>query len=622
MFAYRKEKNMILNQEQKIAVEEDGNILVIAGAGSGKTRVLTERVKRLLQKGINPNRIMTVTFTNKAANEMKERIQNDQIKVGTFHNFAIAELAYLFKTKKGKIDENFSVIDEEDSKKLIKNICSSYKEQIGSSGWKEIYYFIKNCKTFGYTPSIPNYSNDVKQRFNSKMSYEMAQVSEKVFKRYQDILLSNNQLDYDDILLYFNAYCRLGILKTDIDYILIDEAQDMNAIQLEMINNIRKPSTIIFAVGDADQAIYKWRGSDSSFFVKELFKNVEHKVVNLSINYRSGEEILNCANNTIKNNKEEYYRSSLKTLNNEETEVVINSYNSDTGENNALCEKIAMLDSLDSSVILYRSATVLPSLKKTLDSCGIPYFLPEDSIGVYEEKNVKLLLKYLRLLIDQTNNLNLFDILNDGKVCPSSSLKKIKEKIYEGDNFNLFEILDDRKEMISLGVGSTHMMLLTGFSMKIKKLLNIVKNPQNVYEFVVEFANSLGIYDSNVEMVLLPLKEFVSNDVIESIKEFLKIVSTEIREKNSKIKSKEGCISVMTCHQAKGLEFDNVFVIGVEEGIFPVNENELEDDRRLLFVAITRAKNYLSISCSKNRMIYGEFKHTGPSKLFLELKKD
>ena len=616
---------MNLNEDQIKAINTEGNVLVVAGAGSGKTTVLTERVKMLLNKGVNPNRIMTVTFTNKASYEMKNRINNDLIRIGTFHTFAINELRYLYSNFSGKLKKNFTIIDEEDSKKLIQNIVTSSYPDLDKKIYKEIYNCIKMAKTFGYTKTIKDRNEDVWEEVTSKMNIDKT-VLDKVFAKYQKILQYNNQMDFDDVLLYFNEYCRLGFIKTDIDYILIDEAQDMNRIQFDMINLIRKPTTTVFAVGDADQTIYSWRGSDSNFFIEKLFQNQEYTLIELKKNYRSGSKILDSANSLIENNKSYFPRTNLSSGKNDDeikAKVSIGTFPSGQSEMEALAEKLLMQDSLNSTVILYRSSVLLPSIKKMLNDADIPYFLPEETIQLFETPMCKLALKAINLLIDDANNLNVLNFITDAKVCGPKVLKEIKKKVYNAEeNFWLYGKFTSG-EIDSITTDSVSQINLKTLHYKVEKARSqMVANVLSVYDLLVDYLTRLNCFNEDVSTMLLPLKDVpCSSDSNQAISLFLNDVYSQIREKNAfKETEQDGKVSVMTLHQSKGLEFDNVYIVGVDNTIFPKNDAECEEDRRLLFVGMTRARKNLSISCAYGRLFYGTFFKTGPSKLIKEIK--
>jgi DNA helicase II / ATP-dependent DNA helicase PcrA len=613
-----------LNDYQKEAVVyNEGPLLILAGAGSGKTRVLTNRVAYLIEeKNINPYNILAITFTNKAATEMKERIYSLvgekalDILISTFHSFGLkivrenhSLLGY---------NSNFIIMDSDDSLSVIKKILKDL-----------------NLDPKMYNPSnIKNKISGAKNELVGPIEYEKYANSEfekivlKVYKKYHDILIKNNSVDFDDLLILpiklFNEYPNvLKKYQERFKYILIDEYQDTNEAQYLLSKMISAKYKNICVVGDNDQSIYSWRGANYKNILNFESDYKDTKVILLEENYRSTKNILNAANKVIKNNK---YRKDKNLWSNNEDGLKIKYYRSydERDEAHYVLTQIkkAVKNGIpyDEIAVLYRTNAQSRIMEEELLRENLPFKIV-GSFYFYNRKEIKDLISYLRLIHNEKDNVSLSRIINIPKRGIGNKTLENLAKKADQENKSIYEIIDSGKEL--------------EFKQLIDELKQIKENV-TLTELVDHILNKTGIKDElekektleadirleNLEEFKSITKNFEDKKGIIALDEFLMEITLVSDITEHKYEGNQ--ISLMTMHGVKGLEFNLVFIIGLEEGIFPhinalMDNNELEEERRLCYVAITRAKKELHFVNARRRTLYGKEQVNPPSRFIEEV---
>lgn len=611
-----------LNDKQKEAVLYiNGPMLVLAGAGSGKTKVLTNRIANLIDNGISPANILAITFTNKAAKEMKDRvfnlIGNDayMIQISTFHSLGLKILKENYE--KLGYDKNFVVIDSDDALTVIKKIMKDMN-------LSPQYYNAKNIRN--KISSAKNELMDLQSFAN--LEYDKNVV--KVYEKYLEKLKLNNSVDFDDLLILpirlFREYPSvLESYQERYKYILIDEYQDTNECQYIFSKMLAKKYKNIFVVGDNDQAIYAFRGANYKNILNFEKDYPDCKTILLEENYRSTKTILNAANSVIRNNK--LRKDKNLWSNNEEGELI--KYIRTDGEKEEadyVAKEIKKLisegvDPVDIAV-LYRTNAQSRVMEEACLKNNIPYKII-GSFYFYNRKEIKDLICYLRLINNYKDDVSLLRVINVPK-------RKIGEKTIDNisnvalvNNSCLFDAINSGKELefknliLDLkekceNLSLTEMVELVLAKSGIKQELENEKSLDSEIrlENLEEFKSITKNYEE--EYGVISLDDFLNE---------ISLVSdmSEHQDGNNKV-------SLMTVHSVKGLEFDDVFVIGMEEGIFPhynaINEgtnSAIEEERRLCYVAITRAKKKLWLLNAKKRMLFGNTQVNPPSRFMDEI---
>ena len=627
----------LLNDVQKKAVKKTfGSILVLAGAGSGKTRVLTYRVLHILfNKFANPSQILAVTFTNKAANEMKTRIASminlpiDRMWVGTFHSLALRILRKNYEEV--GLKKNFLIIDTDDQLKLIKNICEYQKINTKEISPKFFLNAIDNLKNKGIT--IDNLKVNKYRKHDEELR--------KVYSTYQIELLRLNSVDFGDLILHCITIFKknIKILKTYqnlFKFILVDEYQDINPIQQMWIHFLYQGNKNIFCVGDDDQSIYSWRGADVDNLLnfKNNFLNAE--VIRLEQNYRSTKNILNCASTLISKNKGRFGKE-LWSDNEEGEKISIHGFWETKEESIYVSDSIENLIknkvSLSNISILFRVSAHTRSFEERLINLGLPYKII-GGLRFYERKEIKDIIAYLRLVNNLSDDLAFERIINVPKRgIGKTTLQKINSNA-RLNNISLFE----SAQQINFKINSKAKSEIYIFIENILKWKKTLKNFNHI-ELAKVIIEDSGYMDYlKKEQLNSSNPENLSridniNEFIESLKDFqnlegfLEHVSL-VMENISNTSS--DTLTLMTMHAAKGLEFDYVFLAGWEEGVFPsqrsIEENGnkgLEEERRLAYVALTRAKKKINITyVNQNRYSYNTHDYNLPSRFISELPED
>ena len=613
---------MTLNDRQLEAVNhKEGPCLVLAGAGSGKTRVLTERIIKLIDDGISPYNILAITFTNKAAKEMKERVEaklgslSDSIFIGTFHSFGLRILRENYR--ECGYSSNITILDTDDAKSLIKRIIKEMDLDPRDYDIKHIINRISSSKNDGVTPS----------EFKRLFLREDDQIIGVVYEKYLQLLKENNSVDFDDLLLKPVELLKhnpevLDKYQERFQYILVDEYQDTNSIQYELCKLLAKKYNNIFVVGDANQSIYSWRNADYRNILnfEKDYKNA--KVILLEENYRSTGTILDAANSVIRHNTEGK-KLKLWTSEDDGEKVDYIRVEDELKEADYVVNKIKDMVSLGYSyedfAVLYRTNAQSRVVEDAFLRENIPYNII-GSYYFYSRKEIKDLIAYLNVIYNPSDSVSLERIINEPKrgigaktisnLMEESTINGIPmfEAIKEGKELEfkklILELIEDSKGM-SLSELIEDVLVKTGLRAYYENEKSIESDTkvENLNEFksiAVSFEEN-GIYD------------------LQTFLESVMLVSDRGQYKDDTDK-----VNVMTLHSAKGLEFKVVFILGLEEGIFPHNRSfeslsELEEERRLMYVGITRAKKKLYLLSARNRMIFGKSSSTVESRFIKEI---
>ena len=617
-----------LNDRQKEAVlYGDGPLLILAGAGSGKTSVLTKRVAYLIkERNVSPSNIVAITFTNKAAKEMKERIIKEvgkegyDIQISTFHSFGLRIIRENYE--KLGYEKNFTIIDSDDSLTVVKKIL----KEMGIDSTRFNPKFIKNqissCKNEMVTP----------EKYKNLVNDELSDITYKVYKKYQDTLLRNNSLDFDDLLIkpieLFNKYKEvLENYQELFKYVFIDEYQDTNEAQYILSKMISAKYKNICVVGDDAQSIYSWRGANFKNILnfEKDYKNT--KVILLEQNYRSTKTILNAANSVIKNNINKKDKN-LWTDNSIGEKIKYVRTNDEKDEASYVTREIRNLVnngvSLDDIAVLYRTNAQSRTIEEGFLNSNIPYRIV-GAFAFYSRKEIKDLLAYLKLIYNTKDDVSLMRIINYPK-------RKIGAKTIE--NLSMDAVLNGTSmfDVISSGKELEFKKLILEMKEKSEVLsltetIDMVLDKSGIKsELESEHTLEADIRLENLNEFKSITKTFEEESGIASLEDFLNEVSL-VSDVNDQKNDNSPKVTLMTIHAVKGLEYKYVFVIGMEENIFPhINSCEedggIEEERRLCYVAITRAKEKLYLVNALRRMLYGKTSVNMPSRFINEIDKD
>lgn len=604
-----------LNPQQEIAAyDTEGAVLVIAGAGSGKTRVLTARIAYLISKGVPESNILAITFTNKAAKEMSERLNEAlggacYVWTSTFHSFCARILRY--DGDKIGYEKNFSIYTETESERVIKDFLKSKGLDVKGNTATLLFHISKaktaNLKPLEYFDFI---KNDV---------YESDLILE-AYTYYENTLKSNNALDFDDLLiktveLFETSKATLEKYSSRFRYINVDEFQDTNSIQLKLVLLLSSYHKNVFVVGDEDQSIYSWRGAEIRNILDFKSHFPDAKIYKLEQNYRSTTPILNCANNVIKHN----YRRQEKVLwTDKKTGEDVFYYEAPTDRDEATFVARKIYQLFNSGVnyrdiaVLMRANSLSRVIEETFKLHSIPYKV-YGGFKFYDRKEIKDFISYLRMAVNPfDNDAILRNINNPARGIGDTTVNKLKAYA-AANSMNLFSALS---EIDKSGLPSAAISKLKGFyeilSDLIQKSSEMVATAFSKYVlFKSGFLDVLshGTDDDlnrleNMKELVSSIEEFVKTNQGASISEYLQSVSLL---SDTDEMTDDNLVTVATIHAVKGLEFDNVFIIACEENIFPSAMSEdIEEERRLMYVAVTRAKERLFVSWSKTRFRFNE----------------
>ncbi len=625
-----------LNEAQIQAVTYlNGPLLIVAGAGSGKTKVLTSRIAHIIKaKKAYPNQILAVTFTNKAAKEMQSRVSSilgagatGLSWLGTFHSICAKLLRK--HASAVKLNSNFTIIDTDDQIRLIKNICKAENIDIKELSPRYVLAIIDKWKNRG------QYPNDV--IINKKDIYEKTILP--VYKIYQKKLTDLNACDFGDLILHVvkifekNTDIR-EIYSKNFKYILVDEYQDTNYIQSKWLNLLAEKNKNLCCVGDDDQSIYSWRGAEIKNFLEfdKIYENT--KVIRLEQNYRSTQNILSVASQLISNNQNRVGKTLKATL--EDGDLInLNCYKN--GKDEAIgvsdeIEKIKKKYSLNNIAILVRAIFQTREFEERFLKIGLPYRILGGT-KFYERAEIKDCVAYLRLIHQHKDDLAFERIVNNPKrSIGDSTLKQIHEfakKNKSSLEFASRKMIEQNlvKPKTKLGL-SLFLNLLSKWRKDLEnKKINHVKLLQITLDesgYSAMLKNKKDVENENrlenIKELLSAMKEF---DNLENFLEHVSLATAIDQDWDGQK------VNMMTMHAAKGLEFDVVFLPGWEEGLFPnqksveeKGQNGLEEERRLAYVGITRAKKKAIVSFSMNRFYQGDWVDSMASRFIDELPND
>ena len=627
-----------LNDKQKEAVlATEGPCLVIAGAGSGKTKVLTHKIAYEIANGVRPWNILAITFTNKAANEMKERIEKligDAAKdlwMGTFHSICVKILRRYIDRVGYKTD--FVIFDTSDQKTLIKECIKTLKVDDKLFTDRGVLTEISNGKNEMLEPKAygVKYAGDFRREKIAEL-YEL----------YQQKLKENNALDFDDII---NLTIKILTENPDVldyytekfQYVLVDEYQDTNKAQFMLVSMLASKYGNITAVGDNDQGIYSFRGADISNILNFERDFPGTKIIKLEQNYRCTGNILKAANAVIKHNENKYDKK-LWTQNEEGKIPCIYNGEDEYDEARYIVEQIEHLKREEyyknsDFVVLYRMNAQSRAIEDILMREGLPYKVI-GGLKFYERKEIKDIIAYLRLIHNTADNLSLKRIINEPKRgIGKTSLDRVQE-ISENSGIPMYEIIKDAEkyELSRVYAYSREFIEQIEYLREQKdkiKISDLIKETLNKtgYTKALELENSVEAETriENLEEFLTVAIEFEEQEADNTLAEFLENIT--LSSDIDGMEDQEDSVTLMTLHSAKGLEFPVVFLVGMEEGIFPgyksIGEPQaLEEERRLFYVGITRAKQYLYLTCAKHRTIFGATSYNQVSRFVQEIPEE
>ena len=606
-----------LNKNQKNAVEKIGlPVLVFAGAGSGKTRVLTYKIAYLINEiGLPPENILAVTFTNKAAQEMKSRVFElvdkdiSGINIGTFHSISASILRREIHLL--GYSNSFTIYDQQDSRSLVKKVMKNLDLDLKQIEPKSIQIRISNAKN---SLQSVDYFKNFTDNFSDKKFYE-------IYKSYQEELKKCDSLDFDDLLLLplklFKEFPdRLEKYRDKFQYVLVDEYQDTNKPQFEFIYSLSHKHKNIFVVGDDDQSIYGWRGADISNILNFREAFGESHIEKLEQNYRSTNNILQAAWSVVSKNTN---RSDKKLWTENGSGELINLIESfdDRHEAKQIYSKVlSFKDNLNQVAILYRTNSQSRIIEDRLRVGGIPYQII-GGVKFYDRKEIKDILAYIRFLVNSNDSISFDRVINfPPRGIGNTTVSRINEyynqssKSYIEALNNLDKIKLGQKQKSSI---KDFLKVISGYQLKL--------NNEKGSEIVKSLISDLKIDNyylkqktddaidrwNNIQEFINGIQEYEINNPSSNLVDYLEEVSllTDIDKWNDS----ENKVTLMTVHSSKGLEFDNIIIAGLEDGLFPIirtfEDDNIEEERRLFYVALTRAKKVVNISYAKSRRQFG-----------------
>ena len=622
-----------LNEMQKKAVlQTEGPVMVMAGAGSGKTRVLTHRIAHLIDLGIAPSSILAVTFTNKAAREMKERVEKltgintRYMWVSTFHSFCAKFLRIEMKGFYGYTND-FIIIDEDDSVKIIREILKEFKLDIKEYKPALIKSYISKEKNReGVTFKDP----DFERVYNSCKN------------RYNERLLKENLLDFDDLITITIELLKdrpetLEKYQYKFQYIMVDEFQDTNIVQYELMKMLAFRHKNIFVVGDQDQSIYSFRGAKIENIDHFLRDFLGTETILLEENYRSTNAILKLANKVIDNN-ENRIKKNLYTNNKADNKPIYYRASSSFDEVMYVVDKIKEFKRIgykySDFAILYRMNSLSRQFEDIFLRYQIPYVI-YGGLSFFERKEIKDMVAYLRLILNHDDDFSFRRIVNEPKRKIGNAIIDRLVEIQNINNISLFDSIDHFK---ATGIGYNNLLTFKETIIKLGEYLNDESEPlEKMIDHILDKTGYLKMLQAeedegevrldNVRELKTVLKEafeFHEKSKPYALQQLLSDLAlrTDVDNKNEE----DDCVKLMTYHQSKGLEYRFVFMVALEQGIFPsancFSYKELEEERRICYVGITRAKERLYLTNASSRYLYGSFSNQAPSCYIKEMGYD
>ncbi|MDD3303740.1 MAG: DNA helicase PcrA [Clostridia bacterium] len=628
-----------LNEKQReAAMYVDGPLLILAGAGSGKTRTLTYKMAYLLEEGfVKPWEILAITFTNKAAKEMKSRVESligengNDIWLGTFHSICVR----ILKREISLIgySSDFNIFDDLDKEKVIKEVLKKLNIDDKVYPVSLIKYEISSAKD-----KMIDY---IKYRNNAVGDFRKEKIAD-VYEMYQKTLKQNNALDFDDILMltvqiFIENPDRLEYYQNKFKYILVDEYQDTNKVQFILISLLAAAHGKICVVGDESQSIYGFRGADIANILNFEKEYPNAKVVKLEENYRSTQNILNAANGVIKNNQSKIDKK-LWTGNGEGQKICYRTLPNEYEEVEFVVEKIDEACKKEKKTysdfaVLFRTNAQARVLEEVFMRNGTPYRLI-GGLKFYSRKEIKDLASYLKLIQNTNDNISLKRIINEPKRGIGDTALDKLDAIATEQNVSIFEVMQDSNNLVGIRSAGNIMM----FREMINEIISL-KNEMKISDLMKTILKKSGYEDmlnaedsKESEMRFENLMEFIGvamefeNEMADAtLADFLDSIA--LVSDVDKLDESTEAVTLMTMHSAKGLEFDEVFLVGMEDGLFPskrsIDEVDgIEEERRLCYVGITRAKERLYITNASKRTLYGSTTYTMPSRFIDEIDEE
>ena len=631
--------NETLNKQQLIAVNcNEGNKLVLAGAGSGKTRVLTYRVAKLIKDfNIRPSDIMALTFTNKASREMKERLESilrissQGLWFGTFHG--ICRRILKIHWREAELSERFTILDSQDQVRLVKRIIKTNNLDDKLYDAKSVQSFINRKKDKGIRSNKINDKDD--------------EIYILIYKEYESILKQTHSVDFADLIL--KTYELLSDNKNILSYyvkrfkhIMVDEFQDTNLLQFKLLKLLNNNTGSMYAVGDDDQSIYGWRGALSKNIKNYTDQFLDVEIFKLEQNYRSTDKILSVANSLITHNKNRLGKELWTKSNRGDQVKIFEAYNNDE-ESAFIVDKIKMLErdgyKKSEIAILYRNNFLSRRLEEELNGRGMPYVI-YGGFRFFERAEIKDMVAYLRIIVNPDDDAAFERTINNPPRGIGQKTIDIIRNIAKENNLSLWRTIKLFENVASKDITPRVKSALSNYINiieNISKCLNELSLDQILIRIYKD--SNLKVYFSeqkgeesiskqeNIEELFVTAENFIKNNIDSEniIDDFLDNAALEAGDYQSKLD--EDPIQLMTIHSAKGLEFPVVFLTGLEEGIFP-NENRnsgndfLEEERRLCYVAITRAMKLLYITYANARYLHGSYNYLMPSRFISEIPSE
>jgi DNA helicase-2/ATP-dependent DNA helicase PcrA len=628
-----------LNPEQKEAVEYSGGpLLIFAGAGSGKTRVVTYRIARLMQSGVSPMRIFAVTFTNKASREMRERVEalvGESAKgmwIGTFHSLFARILR--IDGKHIGIDPRFTIYDDSDQISLVRDILKRMGLDDKAIQPRAVLSEISRAKEKLQSP----------EKFKTLATGFFEQTAAKAYKTYQELLFKAGALDFDDILYFVHRLfdqCPEVLEKYQERFLhlMVDEYQDVNFAQYEVVHQLAAKHRNIVVVGDDDQSIYAWRGADVSLILKFASDYPDAKVVKLERNYRSTKNILSAANEIIKRNRSRADKS-LWTENEEGERIVISLAGTERDESAMIADHIerevrSNRRNFKDFAVLYRTNAQSRVLEESFLQRRTPHLLVGGQ-RFYDRKEIKDMIAYLRLVVNPRDDVSFRRVINLPARGLGSTTLALLDKFAVDHGTALMEATSDQEFQASVSS-----KVATSF----RSFLAVVDMAREIAEntYVTPILTSLLAQSGYMDA----LKQERTDEALgrlENLQEMVNVTAEYDREAEDRslsgflesvalvadVDSLSGngdAVTLMTLHSAKGLEFPVVFIAGLEEGIFPHSrslnsDTEIEEERRLAYVGMTRARQELHLYHAKRRSVFGTPNFNPPSRFLLDIPRN
>jgi DNA helicase-2/ATP-dependent DNA helicase PcrA len=626
-----------LNDKQKEAVlTKNGPLIIIAGAGSGKTKVITQRIAHLLATGVKPWNILALTFTNKAAKELKSRIARivgeeiaEKVWAGTFHSI----FARILRIEAEEIGftSSFTIFDADDQLSAIKNVMNILLIAQQTTPPQQVRSKISAAK---------NQMIDV-DTFKQNAKSTLDKQTGLIFETYEKYLKDNNAMDFDDLLLNTiklleKSQAVLSKYQERFRYILVDEYQDTNRAQYRVVNLLAKAHQNICVVGDDAQSIYKWRGADIRNILDFERDYPYTKIVKLEQNYRSTKNILKAADSVIKNNKNQLPKDLwTDNIEGEKVEVIACADERDEANKIISLIKSSIVGDLSYKdfAVLYRTNAQALALENALRTANIPYVVV-GGLSFFKRKEIKDITAYFRLLINKKDNEALQRVINEPpRGIGNTTMQYVRDYAIKKE-ISLYEAFSEAEQITGLQQRAvTAIKKFTEFV----ETYSAFENVEDVADYLSQFIEATGLTEmyrelgtddandrwNNIQQVISDISIYFKTNTNANLVEYIQQIAlmSDYDEKNTSSDQ----ITIMTLHTAKGLEYNTVFLAGLEHGLFPMvrdKDDDIEEERRLMYVGITRAEKKLFISYANKRMRFGQTELTSPSKFLYEIDAD